>query len=160
MKKKTKDIIIYVDMDNVLCDYKSAYDEAKRLKPEIKYPQSQYGFFLNLEPIDNAIDGYDHICNYFDVRILSSPSVMNPLSYTEKRAWVEKHLGIEAAKKMILSPDKSLLIGDYLIDDYIDHPTSKQQDFKGQLIHFGSDSFKTWVHVVRYFNDICNQLED
>lgn len=146
-----KDIRIYVDMDNVLCDYQKAYDEVKANDPEIKYPQSTYGFFLNLEPLPYATMGYHTLSKHYDVWILTSPSVMNPMSYTEKRAWVSNHLGIDVAKKTILSPNKSLLIGDYLIDDYIDHPTSRQQDFEGKLIHFGGDKYPDWLSVIDYF---------
>jgi 5'-nucleotidase len=147
-------IRIYVDMDNVLCDYKKAYNEVKGRDPEIKYPQSEYGFFLNLEPIHLSLLTFTYLSKFFDVWILSSPSVMNPMSYTEKRVWVENHLGIEAAKKLILSPNKSLLIGDYLIDDYDNHPTSLQQEFKGKLIHFGSKEFPDWFTVYNYFKNL------
>lgn len=142
---------IFVDMDGVLCDYYGAHQKALEENPEIKYPQSQYGFFANLEPIDHAIT-YFHLLNAdFDVRILTSPSVLNPMSYTEKRVWVEKYLGIYHAKKMILAPDKSLLIGDYLIDDYNYHEQSRQHEFTGILIHFGGTEFKDWVDVGNYF---------
>ena len=144
---------IFVDMDGVLCDYYGAFKRALYETPQIGIPQSQYGFFANLEPIRNAITYYK-LLNMnldFDVRILTSPSVYNPLSYTEKRVWVEKYLGLDEAKKMILAPDKSLLIGDYLIDDYDYHEQSKQHLFQGELIHFGSDKFRDWVDVGNYF---------
>lgn len=150
----SKEIRVFVDMDNVLCDYNGAYNKALNHNPDIKYPQSQYGFFLNLEPKTNALKMFWRFLNiHFDVRILTSPSVMNPMSYTEKRYWVEKHIDLEAAKNMILAPDKSILIGDYLIDDYDNHPISKQQEFKGELIHFGSDKFPDWISVIDYLKD-------
>lgn len=152
-----KDIRIYVDMDNVLCDYQKAYDRVKLADPEIKYPQSVYGFFLNLEPLPSALNSYQYLHTNYDTWILSSPSVMNPMSYTEKRAWVENHLGIDIAKKLILSPNKSLLKGEYLIDDHINHSTSFQQDFDGKLIHFGSERFPTWVQVFEYFKQLNDE---
>lgn len=43
-------MIVYVDMDDVICDYRKAYNVARQEKPEIVYPQSLYGFFADLEP--------------------------------------------------------------------------------------------------------------
>ena len=48
--------IIYVDMDDVLCDFSNAYQKALLDNPKIKYPQSQYGFFRNLEPIKDSLE--------------------------------------------------------------------------------------------------------
>jgi len=144
-------IRLYVDMDNVLCDYTKAHNQALDENPDIKYPQSQYGFFRNLEEIEDAKKSYLYLTIFFDVHILTSPSVLNPFSYTEKRVWVEEHLGINAAYNMILAPNKSLLIGDYLIDDLNYSETNRQQDFTGQLIHFGGKDFQRWNNVINYF---------
>lgn len=53
----------------------------------------------------------------FEVFILTAPSVLNPLSYTEKRLRTEKHLGFEWCSHLILSPNKFLFKGAILIDD-------------------------------------------
>ncbi len=38
-----KEVIVYIDMDDVLCAFTSARLAALSACPEIKYPQSQYG---------------------------------------------------------------------------------------------------------------------
>ena len=48
--------IIYVDMDGGLCDFKGAHQKAQLEHPKIAYPQSQYGFFRNLEPIEGGVE--------------------------------------------------------------------------------------------------------
>ena len=48
---------IYVDMDDVLCDWMGAYDEARERVPGQKYPQAQMDFFRKLKPLPNAIEG-------------------------------------------------------------------------------------------------------
>lgn len=51
-------------------------------------------------------------------------------------------------KKLIISPNKSLLKGQYLIDD---QASGKGQDaFEGELIHFGSKEFPNWAKVREY----------
>ena len=157
MSNKT---IIYIDLDNVVFDYDTARNDALAKTPDIRWPQSQCGFFLNLKPIEGAIDGVKTLFEdeRFDCWFLSAPSVMNPLSYTEKRLSVERHFGLEYAKKLILSPDKSLLKGRFLIDDNI---KGKGQDkFQGDLIHFGSESIKNWTDVISFINSYLQKVAD
>ena len=63
--------IVYIDMDDVLCDYSGAHYKASSRTPEIAYPQSQYGFYTSLLPIKDAISaanwflGSDSFCHIF-----------------------------------------------------------------------------------------------
>jgi len=140
--------IIYIDMDGVLCDFEGAAARDKKAFPDRLYPQSRAGFYRNLTPIAGAIEAMDVMleANNIDPYILTAPSLYNPLSYTEKRLWVEDYLGFEWVKRLIISPDKSLLKGDVLIDD---HNAGRGQDrFQGDLIHFGSPQFSDWTAVM------------
>jgi len=139
-------LIVYIDMDGVLCDFKSAYDAKKHI---IKYPQAEFDFFRKLKPIEGAIDAFNALFEKFDTYILTAPSIYNPICYMEKRLWVEDYLGLRAVEKLILSNHKELLIGDYLIDDNC--KGQGQDGFKGKLIHFGSDKVKSWSDVMMYF---------
>jgi len=145
-------MIVYVDMDDVLCDFTTKSKIERELDPEIIYPQSQYGFFSSLSPLSGAIDAVKALLNSnkYDPYILTAPSVLNPLCYTEKRVWVEKHLGMEMVKRLVISPNKSLLKGDFLIDD---HSTGCfQNKFEGELIHFGTSKFPDWKTVRNYLD--------
>jgi len=150
--KKIVRKILYIDMDGVMCDFYGAYKIAIKKNPYNGFPQSEYGFFTNLEPIKDAIWAVNRLMESeeFDVYILTAPSIMNPLCYTEKRMWIEKYFGMELVKKLIISPNKSLNKGDYLIDD---NTSGRGQNlFEGELIHFGSDEFKNWKEVLIYLN--------
>jgi 5'-nucleotidase len=139
--------IVYIDMDDTLCDFKGAFFEALRVNPSIQYPQSQYRFFANLEPIEGAIKAVKDLINseQYDPYILSAPSTRNPLSYAEKREWIELYFGFDFCEKLILCAHKGLLKGDLLIDDNIE---GKGQDlFEGELIQFGSKAFPNWAAV-------------
>lgn len=135
---------IFVDMDGVLCDLNTRYLEYKATKQ--LHPFSHDGFFLSLDPIVDALDTYKALESMYEVWILTRPSVMNPNSYLEKRLWVEKHLGLNRCERLILAPNKSLLIGEYLIDDNI------HDGFIGEHIHFGTDRFPDWKTVFKYLN--------
>ena len=131
---------VFIDLDDTMCDFSKSY---RLLKPKYEYPQSLYGFFRNLEPIKDSIESYNLLETKYDVWILTAPSIYNPLSYSEKREWVEKYLGFERCKKLIISPNKSLLIGDYLIDDNI------HEGFLGEHIHFGK-KYSDWESIIKY----------
>lgn len=142
---------IYIDMDGVLCDFRSAYFQARQDHQEIEFPQSIPGIFENLEPIPGAIEAVEHLRSVADVYVLSAPSTRNPRCYMEKRIWIEKHFGYEFTKRLILATNKSLMIGDYLIDDF---GSGKGQDgFQGELIHFGSEVFPDWRAVLEFLNE-------
>lgn len=127
-------------MDDTLCNFTGASESAKRKFPAQQFPQAQMDFFRKLDPIDDAIPSIQLLGEYYDVWILSRPSYMNPLCYTEKRLWVEDHLGLEWCKKLILCPDKSLLKGEWLIDDVA------WPEFEGTQILFGGE--KNWAFVL------------
>jgi Uncharacterized protein conserved in bacteria len=76
------------------------------------------GFYADLEPIDGAIEGLHHLVALgHDVRICTSPWVSNPTCASDKLNWVGKHLGQEWMKRTIITFDKTITRGDFLIDD-------------------------------------------
>jgi 5'(3')-deoxyribonucleotidase len=134
-------------MDGVLCNFYGAAKKALTENPEQKYPQSQWGFFLKLEEIEDAIESVKLLQTKYDVWILTRPSFRNVNCFTEKAQWIWDHLGFEMLEKTIMSGDKSLLIGDYLIDDM---GNAGQEEFEGELIHFKTEKFPNWETVVDY----------
>lgn len=147
-------MIVYIDMDDVLCDYTTAFNIAIKETPDIAFPQSQYGFYANLAPITGAIEGVGKLINSekFDPYILTAPSTKNPLSYTEKRVWIEKYFGFEFTEKLIISPNKGLLKGDILIDDLIEG--RGQENFEGKIIQFGSADHPNWKSVITQLEEL------
>jgi len=134
-------------MDGVLANFKLSYDNDILSNPTQPYPQSQYGFFLNLKPIEGAIESVNMLKTKFDVWILTRPSIYNLSCYTEKAQWVRNNLGLEMQNKTIICTNKSLLKGRFLIDDQLEHG---QSEFEGEHIHFGSAKYSDWNSVTNY----------
>lgn len=51
-------------------------------------------------------------------------------------------------EKTILCGDKSLVKGDFLIDD---QENANQNNFEGKWLKFGSENFKDWSIVMDFF---------
>ena len=141
---------IFIDLDDTLCDYSGAHAAALARCPHIAYPQSQVDFYRALAPLPGSLEGVARLRGdgRHEVWILSAPSICNPLSYMEKRLWVSDHLGNWGAERLILCPDKSLCIGDYLVDDRTEG--RGQERFGGELVPFGGVDFPNWAAVTAY----------
>jgi 5'-nucleotidase len=142
---------IYVDMDGTIADFYGAVEKRRLLAEttqEKSWPQSKIGFFLNLEPIEGAIEAINFLNKQYDVWFLTRPSFMNIHSYSEKASWIQKYFGMEGLKKLILCGNKSLLKGDYLIDDT---DVDGQLEFEGNFIKIGSKEFPNWSEILKLF---------
>lgn len=140
-------MIIYIDMDDVLCDFSGAFKKALDSNPVIPIPQSQFGFYQKLDPLPGAIETLKSLyaSSMYTPYILTAPSTRNPFSYTEKRVWIEEWLGYPFVDRLIICSHKGLLKGDILIDD--NNSGRGQETFEGRLIHFGSAKFPDWKSV-------------
>ena len=141
--------ILFVDMDNVLVDFKSGIknlSEKDKNKYLDNYDEAPRIFSL-MNPMPNAIESYQKLSKTYDTYILSTAPWNNPTAWSDKLLWVKRYLGKYAYKRLILSHNKNLNFGDYLIDDRLANGAG---DFKGELIQFGSEKFKTWKDVLNY----------
>ncbi|MCF7798472.1 5'-3'-deoxyribonucleotidase [Candidatus Woesearchaeota archaeon] len=147
-----------VDMDGVLADYVGKYNEKWLLKfpqrpfvsreamtshqieehydkkyiEDIKAISQDKKFFAELEELPGAVEGIERLLHQGnDVYICTSPNILNDYCEHGKKQWVKEHLGMFWVRRMIITKDKTLVRGDYLIDDKprvsgIMQPTWKQ----------------------------------
>jgi 5'-nucleotidase len=143
--------ILYIDMDNVLVDFKSAIPQIPK-DVVAKYEghlDDVPGIFALMEPVPGAIEAYIALSSRFDTYILSTSPWENPSAWSDKLLWVKKHLGAHAYKRLILTHHKNLCSGHFLVDDR----TKNGVDcFVGEHIHFGSEKFPDWGAVKAYLN--------
>jgi hypothetical protein len=105
--------ILYVDMDNVLVDFPSAFPH---LSPEILQEYEGRldevpGIFALMEPLPQVIASFEQLAAKFDTYILSTSPWGNPSAWSDKLLWVKRHLGEVAYKRLILSHHKHLNYG-------------------------------------------------
>ena len=138
--------IVYVDMDNVLVDFPSGIEklsEEDKTKYEGNYDEVP-GIFSLMEPMPGAIEGFRKIAETYDTYILSTAPWGNRTAWSDKLDWVKRYLGDVAYKRLILSHNKNLNRGDYLIDDRTKNGAG---EFQGELVQFGSADFPDWESV-------------
>ena len=149
MKASNVKKILYFDMDGVLADFSAGLAAIPHEVRE-RYSGKEDNIphlFINLPPIDGAIEAFHRLSEVYDVYILSTAPWGNISAWGDKAAWVQRHLGEAAKKRLILSHNKHLNVGDYLIDDRTANGAGK---FTGMHIHFGTDRFPDWGAVTSY----------
>src|ERR1043166_8970161 len=151
--------MLYIDMDGVTANFDKRMFE---LCPELdiaegdNYEQrskmvdivlsDHEPFFIELEPIDGAIDAINKLFDIYDTYFLSTPVDAVPSSFMNKRIWLTKHFGDKINKRLILTHRKDLVIGHYLIDD---RTKNGVLGFQGKHLHFGSKDYPTWNEILK-----------
>ena len=163
--KENKKIIVYIDLDNTLVDFRSGIrqmpeDILKKYEHDEK-GKAHYddipGIFAVMDEMPGAKDAFTFLAEHFDTYILSTAPWENPMAWSDKLLWVKRHLGKYAYKRLILSHHKDLNRGDYIIDDSTKNGVA---DFQGTHIHFGQGEFKDWTAVISYFINILEQVNE
>ncbi len=142
--------ILYIDMDGVLVNFQSGIEKLTE-EEKIKYKDQEKNaphIFSKMEPIEGAIEAYKILAERYDTYILSTAPWNNETALGDKVAWAKKYLGDTIYKRLILSHNKNLNVGHYLIDDR-PHKNGAA-DFKGELIHFRSEKFPDWNSVLDF----------
>ena len=150
--------VVYIDMDGVLVDlvgevYKKYVHALGGDDFDIgKIVDQDADLFYDAAPIEGAINAFKLLFNdpRFEPYFLSTAPWANPESWKAKRVWLDKHVGHTANRRLILSHNKNLLMGDYLIDD---RDNNGAAEFKGEHIKFGTKPFETWERVINYLTE-------
>ena len=143
MNNTTKKIIL-VDQDGVLANYHARFlhvwraehpekvwiplEDSLEHDVEKNYPPAyrdlideitvRKGFFGSLEPMPGAKDALEALlAMWHDVRICTAPKRDHTFCVPEKLAWIDQHLGRKWTERTIITRDKTLVQGDFLIDD-------------------------------------------
>lgn len=147
-------------MDSVLSDFegkvyetfKQRYPHRRAIPPKQRttfyasdqYPEEYYsdieaiynaeGFFASLEEIPGSVASVKEMkARGAEIFICTTAPKRNIYAPSEKREWIRKHLGPDWVDKFVLTHDKTLVIGDYLIDD--------RPEVKGA-------AQPTWEHII------------
>lgn len=153
-------MILYIDMDNTIADFdarikfhnplietKAGPDWEKRSQQVNDIVECNRDLFFHLKPIPGSREAIEELKHHFEIYFLSTPMWAIPESFADKRRWIDKHYGMWAHKRLILTHRKDLNIGDFLIDDNTHNGAG---EFTGEHIHFGTERFPNWPSITNY----------
>lgn len=148
---KSEKKILYIDMDNVLVNFASAFPKlsSETLAEYDSRLDDIPNIFSLMEPMPGAVEAFKQLSHKFDTYILSTAPWANPSAWSDKLIWVKNYLGPNANKRLILSHNKNLNAGDFLVDDRTKNGVN---EFKGEHLHFGTLDFPDWNSVLLYLN--------
>lgn len=136
--------LLLVDMDGVDVDWGAGWDKAldaigpdaaniprhkdqqsfdlkrglNRTEKQIVDHVMKHMRYIELTAIPGAIKALRSMVEYgHDVFLCTSPWLPNKFCAQDKLDWVEQRLGTEWAARVIITKDKTMVRGDYLIDD-------------------------------------------
>jgi hypothetical protein len=79
-----------------------------------------------------------------------APATPDAADYAATMDWLYEYVNVPAYGHTVFTNQRQLLYGDYLV-------STEKEDGMAALIHFGSDTFKTWDDVAAYFSRLGGQ---
>lgn len=143
---------LFLDMDGVLVDFDSGI---ARLDADLRDRYAGRlddvpGIFALMDPMPGALDAFGQLSGVYDTYLLSTAPWDNPTAWSDKLAWVKRHLGDPAHKRLTLTHHKNLARGHILVDDRDRHGAA---DFDGDWIRFGTAPWHDWATVLPHLLD-------
>jgi hypothetical protein len=144
-------MIVFLDMDGVLADFDGALPPDQRRKNGVDRwdPPAMFepGFFRGLPVMPGAKEAVSALMASPNIQLYigSKPTTKALTCPTEKYQWIGEHFP-DLLRRMCLVSDKSLLRGDFLVDDDKDRWAGV---FVGTFIHFDREHPRhSWAGVV------------
>ena len=141
---------IFIDMDGVIVDFDAYKIESSMSGDEIKQLQ---GAYLQMKPLEGALEAVRSLIGMgYEVWLATKPPTGVPYAYADKVAWVLQYLP-ELKRRIVITHDKSLLLGDFLIDDR-PHKANASK-FTGKLLVFQEG--QKWPELLEFFRSVKGQ---
>ena len=140
---------IFIDLDNVLADFNKVIANLIPIT-DASTKILEKGFYEGLEVMPHAKERVAELMSHpeIDLWVATKLPKLNPYAATEKLLWVAKHFPA-LENKVFITPDKTFLIGDILIDD-----DDRWDNFKGLFLKFDPvNPFVAWNKIIYYVKD-------
>ena len=121
----------------------------------------QPGFYRSLPPHVAAVDAFRTLAlRGWHTAICSAPSLSNPTCASDKLAWVAHHLGSDAARHTVLTKDKTLVAGTYLLDDKLEITGTHPPQWTHLLVSTATNRRGHYPHRFHRWKDLLKRIGD
>lgn len=126
-----QDIPVNCTLETQVHRFGTDHIEDKGLRNWVRRHIYNSRWFLDLTVVPGAQEGVRRLQEHFDVWLCTKPLEENKNCRDDKAAWVEKHFGRDLVRKLIITPDKTLVNGIALLDDAIKPEWMEAGTWKG-----------------------------
>ena len=139
------------------------WDICKFVKPGAKQSMLELlnrdGFYRDLEVVEDSVEVLRELSEDYELFICTDP--FGPYSLRDKYEWLLEHFPFIKAENFIFTGNKSIVNGEYMIDDAVHHI----EKFKGEKLLFGAPyninetrftRLSSWLEIREYFRDRTN----
>ena len=130
---------IYIELENVLCNYNGRIFEL-RAENDCDDIEQLPIHYKDMKPIDGAIEAVEELARILDVYIVTPNEKRE-----EKTEWIRTHLP-QTVDNIIFCDIEDIRDGNYLVC----FEKKKGGCFRGRFIEYYSIIFPTWLEVVNY----------
>lgn len=161
--------ILYIDMDGTAVDFESgiaALSDEDLILYEGRYDEAP-NIFAKMEFKEGFVEAFKELSSLYDIYFASTAPWENETAWSDKLLMIRDRLdvGDEATKRLILTHNKQLLVGDILVDD---RDQNGAEAFCGGVLKFGSEGAENWsavlamlktahANLTRYWGTKCEQ---
>ncbi|NER10023.1 5'(3')-deoxyribonucleotidase [Muriicola jejuensis] len=143
--------IIYVNIDGILAELESKmFQQIKSIVHNHNY-EFRSAMYEMVPPAEGGVQAVESLLNIeeFNVYFISTPIWGDTDAWSEKKEWLCQLFKLKKVRgRLILSHQKHLLRGDYLIDQSWQYGS---KNFQGEWIQIGVDpQFPRWKEVMKY----------
>jgi hypothetical protein len=159
---------LFLDMDNVLVDTLTVLNQLNPADYQVNKPDQIPGVFLDLQPVEGALESVKSLAPHYDLYILSTAPWHNPSAWQDKLLWLEKYFGNDEDspfyKRVVMTHDKGLVhgVGGILVDDRPYHGASSWDDEQTDSVwlQYGHDERLVWSkNLTEYLIDVARKFE-
>lgn len=95
---------------------------------------------------DAGIEAVKRLSTKHHVLLMYTPPTDKLEEYSQKALWVKENLGEKFLKDLILTPSKTLILCDFLID------SKEYKDYRGAHLKLYDDICPTWEYTLSYLS--------
>ena len=121
-----------------------------------------------IQPKEDSVEATDILSKFYNIYIVTA--CVYPQNIVEKFKWIERFFPHISTDNIITAKNKSLIVGDYIIDDYLENLVTSKCDKKllffaphnvfAEITNESITRINNWEYVIWYFAGENEELRE